>query len=218
MTARGVGPVPDRVGTSASLDFSAREAQLAAHVREILALLGEDPDRAGLIGTPGRVAKSLRALTSGYMLDLAEVVNGALYEDHYNELVLIRDVEFYSLCEHHMLPFFGRAHVAYRPVGRIVGLSKIPRILEMYARQLQVQERLTRETAEAVRAATASPAVGVVVEAEHMCIAMRGVAKPRNVTVTSCLLGDFETYPELRDELLAALQPGRNDGSYDRKR
>jgi GTP cyclohydrolase IA len=184
--------------------------EIADHVRAILALLGEDPLRPGLVDTPHRVARALSDLTSGSFFDLDQVVNGALFEDQSNECIVVRDLEFHSLCEHHLLPFFGRAHVAYRPAGHILGLSKVGRIVAMYAQRLQVQERLTREVAEAIRRATRSSGVGVVIEAEHMCMAMRGLRKPGAVAVTTCAVGDFDDAPHLRLELLDVLPRARH--------
>jgi GTP cyclohydrolase IA len=193
------------VAPEALEDEEEREARIAYHVAEILRLLGEDIARPGLIDTPRRVAKSLRDVTSGDAVAPETVIKGALFEDPYNDIVLIRDVEFFSLCEHHLLPFYGHAHVAYRPHGRILGLSKIPRLVDMYSRRLQVQERMTGQIAAAVRDATGSPGVGVVIEASHTCIAMRGIRATGSVAVTSCLLGDFEADATLRSELLSAL-------------
>ncbi len=182
------------------------EAALASLVRGALVALGEDPAREGLVETPERVARSLSDLTSGYRQTLESIVGDALFAEEYDELVLVRDIEFYSLCEHHLLPMFGKAHVAYLPRGCVVGLSKLPRIVEMYARRLQVQERLTREVAEAVDKALSPRGVGVVIEAEHMCMSMRGVQKPGSRTVTSCLLGVLDTDPSRRAEFLSLVR------------
>ncbi len=182
------------------------EARLTALARGMLEALGEDPSRDGLRDTPSRVARSLAFLTSGYRQTVQEVVGEALYAEEYDELVLVRDITFHSLCEHHMLPFFGVAHVAYLPDKRVLGLSKLPRIVEMYARRLQVQERLTRQVAEAVATALRPRGVGVVIEAEHLCMVMRGVQKPGSRTVTSSLIGALDTDPTHRAEFLALVR------------
>ncbi len=182
------------------------EAALAALTRETIVALGEDPTREGLLETPQRVARSLAYLTGGYRQTLEGIVGNALFAEDYDELVLVRDVPFYSLCEHHLLPIIGKVHLGYLPNGCVVGLSKLPRIVEMYARRLQVQERLTREIAEAIDKALRPQGVGVVVEAEHLCMAMRGVQKPGSRTVTSCLLGELEGNPARRSEFLALVR------------
>jgi GTP cyclohydrolase I len=179
-----------------------REAELAALVRRQLELLGEDPDRSGLLKTPERVAKSLQFLTRGYAQDAAAVIGDALYEETHESMVMVRDIELYSLCEHHLLPFFGRAHVAYIPNGRIVGLSKMARIVDVYARRLQVQERLTEQVARALESALHPRGVGVVIEAQHLCMMMRGVEKQNSRTITSALRGSFRDDAKTRDEFL----------------
>jgi GTP cyclohydrolase I len=171
-------------------------------VRRQLELLGEDPDREGIRRTPERVAKSLAWLTRGYSLDVADVVGDALFAEQHRQMVMVRDVDFYSLCEHHMLPFYGKAHVAYIPNGRIVGLSKLPRIVEVYARRLQVQERLTEQIADAIERVLKPLGVGVVLEGEHLCMMMRGVEKQGSKTITSALRGTFRECPMTRDEFL----------------
>ena len=171
-------------------------------VRRQLELLGEDPDRDGLLKTPERVARSLAWLTRGYAMDVREVVGDALFAEAHENMVVVRDIELYSLCEHHMLPFFGKAHVAYIPNGRIVGLSKLPRIVEMFARRLQVQERLTDQVASAIDDVLAPRGVGVVIEAYHMCMMMRGVEKQNSRTITSALRGVFRDDGKTRDEFL----------------
>jgi GTP cyclohydrolase IA len=178
-------------------------ARLEAAARELLIGVGEDPERDGLLDTPARVSKSLQFLTSGYHMDPHQVIGDALFEVEYDDLVLVRDIEFYSLCEHHLLPFFGRAHVAYIPQGHVVGLSKIPRLVEVFARRLQVQERLTREVAECIQELLNAQGVGVVVEASHLCMMMRGVEKQQSTTRTSALLGLLRTDDRLRAEFLA---------------
>jgi GTP cyclohydrolase I len=171
--------------------------------RGLITALGEDPEREGLLETPERVSRSLSDLTAGYRQTLEDVVGDALFAEDYDELVLVRDIAFYSLCEHHLLPIIGQAHVAYLPDGCVVGLSKLPRIVDMFAHRLQVQERLTRQIAEAVDQALRPRGVGVVIAAEHMCMAMRGVQKTGTRTVTSCLLGEIDADPNRRAEFLA---------------
>jgi GTP cyclohydrolase I len=176
--------------------------ELEALVHRQLELIGEDPARDGLVRTPHRVAESLRWLTRGYEMDVAEVVNGAVFAEAHENMVMVRDIEVYSLCEHHMLPFYGRAHIAYVPNGRIIGLSKLPRIVEIFARRLQVQERLTEQIADAVDEALAPAGVGVVLECEHLCMMMRGVEKQNSKTISSELRGSFRDDSRTRDEFL----------------
>jgi GTP cyclohydrolase I len=171
-------------------------------VREILRAIGEDPDRPGLLRTPERVASTWRALTSGYEQEPVEVLRRAVFEEECHEMVMVRDIELYSLCEHHLLPFFGKCHIAYLPQGKIVGLSKLARLVDVYARRLQVQERLTTQIAEALRDALDPVGVGVVIEARHLCMMMRGVEKQASLAVTSCLLGAFRDDPRTRNEFL----------------
>jgi GTP cyclohydrolase IA len=180
----------------------APDLTIAPHVRAILAELGEDPDREGLLKTPERVDKSYRFLTRGYSQTLDEVIGDALFEEAHESMILVKDIEFYSLCEHHMLPFFGRAHVAYIPHGRIMGLSKAARIVDMFARRLQVQERLTDQIADAIMDALQPRGVGVVIEASHLCMMMRGVEKQSSRTVTSALRGIFRDDQRTRNEFL----------------
>lgn len=187
-------------------DVAPDEAALAALTREMIVALGEEPAREGLLETPRRVARSLSFLTSGYRQTLEAIVGNALFAEDYDELVLVRDVPFYSMCEHHLLPIIGKVHLGYLPDGCVVGLSKLPRIVEMYARRLQVQERLTREIAEAIDKALRPRGVGVVIEAEHLCMAMRGVQKPGSSTVTSCLLGALDHDPDRRAEFLSLVR------------
>jgi GTP cyclohydrolase I len=172
-------------------------------VRQQLAMVGEDPDREGLLRTPERVAKAMAWLTRGYRDDVRTLVGNAIFEEPHENMVMVRDIELYSLCEHHLLPFFGRAHIAYVPAGRIVGLSKLPRIVDMFARRLQVQERLTEEIAAAIEEVLAPRGVGVVIEAAHLCMMMRGVEKQSSKTITSALRGIFRTDARTREEFLS---------------
>jgi GTP cyclohydrolase IA len=171
-------------------------------IRQLLAELGEDPSREGLLDTPKRVEKSLRFLTQGYAADVDAVLNNALFTVDYNEMVIVKDIDFYSLCEHHLLPFFGRCHVAYIPQGRVLGLSKIPRLVEIFSRRLQVQERLTNQIAETLREKIRPLGVGIVMEASHLCMSMRGVEKQNSVAVTSAMLGVFQHDARTRMEFL----------------
>jgi GTP cyclohydrolase I len=175
----------------------------------MLPYLGEDPGREGLLRTPARVAKSMRWLTRGYGKSVEEVVGNAVFEEKHESMVLVRDIEVYSLCEHHMLPFFGKAHIAYYPDGRIIGLSKLPRIVDVFARRLQVQERMTDQIADALMAVLEPMGVGVVVEAYHLCMMMRGVQKQNSKTVTSALRGIFRDDAKTRDEFLRLVHGGR---------
>jgi len=177
-------------------------AEFEGLVRRQLELLGEDPDRDGLLKTPQRVANALAWLTRGYSLDARAVIGDALFEETHESMVMVRDIELYSLCEHHLLPFFGKAHVAYIPNSRIVGLSKLPRIVDVYARRLQVQERLTEQIAQAVEDVLRPKGVGVVVECFHLCMMMRGVEKQNSKTITSAVRGSFRADPKTRDEFL----------------
>ncbi len=179
-----------------------RNDPLCDLIRKELAEIGEDPGREGLLRTPERVAAALRFLTQGYAMDLESLLNGAVFEEKCDEMVVVKDIELFSLCEHHMLPFVGKAHVAYVPRGRIVGLSKIPRIVDMFSRRLQVQERLTLEIAGALQGALDPKGVGVVIEAAHLCMMMRGVEKQNSKAVTSCMLGCFKSDPRTRAEFL----------------
>jgi GTP cyclohydrolase I len=178
---------------------------LSEHFHDVLSLLGEDPDREGLLRTPQRVARSLAYLTNGYALDASAILSNAVFASDTDEMVVVKDIEIYSLCEHHLLPFFGRAHVAYLPARHIVGLSKLARIVDVFARRLQVQERMTTQIASAVNEALKPQGVGVVVEAQHLCMMMRGVAKQNSSTVTSCMLGRFRSDVKTRHEFLEIL-------------
>ena len=171
-------------------------------IREQLVRIGEDPNREGLVDTPRRVEKSLRWLTRGYDLDVAEALGGALFEEKHDSMVMVKDIELYSLCEHHLLPFFGKAHIAYIPNGRVVGLSKLPRVVDVFARRLQLQERLTEQIAGAIQDTLEPRGVGVVVEAYHLCMMMRGVEKQNSKTITSAVHGVFREDMRTRDEFL----------------
>ncbi len=179
---------------------------IASAMEEVLRQLGEDPKREGLLKTPERVEKALRFLTSGYQKDLRQVVNGAMFSVKDDEMVIVKDIEFFSMCEHHMLPFFGKVHVAYLPKQRVVGLSKIPRIVDMFARRLQLQERMTQEIAQSLQDVLDPLGVGVVCEARHFCMMMRGVEKQHSGAVTSAMLGAFRSHKETRDEFLSLLR------------
>ena len=175
-------------------------------IQRLLIELGEDPAREGLVQTPRRVDKALRFLTSGYQADIDEVLNGALFSVDYSEMVIVRDIDFYSLCEHHLLPFFGKCHVAYIPNKKVIGLSKIPRLVDIFARRLQLQERLTNQIAETITAKISPLGVAVVIEATHLCMAMRGVEKQNSYTITSAMLGAFREQSRTRMEFLELLK------------
>ena len=179
---------------------------IAELVRRMLQLIGEDPSRDGLRHTPERFEKALRFLTSGYQQDPEKLLNGAMFSVCYDQMVLVKDIEIYSLCEHHMLPFFGKCHVAYIPDKKVVGLSKIPRLVNMFARRLQIQERLTNQIASAIQQKIAPLGVGVVVEARHLCMVMRGVEKQNSQTVTSAMLGSFRENVQTREEFLSLIR------------
>jgi GTP cyclohydrolase I len=186
------------------------EPNLAPLIRDLLEGLGEDPTREGLASTPARVDKALKFLTSGYRADVHKIVNGALYQVKYDEMVVVRDIEFFSLCEHHMLPFFGKMHVAYLPKTKVIGLSKIPRIVDVFARRLQIQERLTQEVAQVIQEIVDPVGVGVICEARHFCMMMRGVEKQHSGAMTSAMLGAFRTRKKTRDEFLALVNHRSN--------
>jgi GTP cyclohydrolase I len=211
-TARAADDIAGEIGRSEHADqepWAAAGGRVEAAVREILTEIGEDPTRQGLVGTPERVHRMYTELTAGYHVDPERLVNGAIFDVDYSEMVVVKDIPFYSLCEHHLLPFFGTAAVAYIPRGRVIGLSKIPRVVEMYARRLQVQERLTQEVADFLEARLAPQGVGVVVEATHLCAVMRGVRKPGTIMTTSAVLGLFRTRDRTRAEFFAHLErPG----------
>jgi GTP cyclohydrolase I len=178
--------------------------------RELLVRIGEDPARDGLLDTPERVEKSMAFLTRGYSMDASSVLNDALFDVDYDEMVIVRDVEFFSLCEHHLLPFFGKAHIAYVPNGKVIGLSKIPRLVDVFARRLQVQERLTTQIADSICEAIDPQGVAVIMEAQHLCMMMRGVEKQHSTTVTSAMRGVFKTQQQTRNEFLSLV---RRNGS-----
>ena len=185
------------------------DSSFAPLIRRVIGELVDDPSREGLARTPERVEKALRFLTSGYHSDVRQVVNGALFAVKYDEMVIVKDIEFFSLCEHHLLPFFGKVHVAYLPKGHVIGLSKIPRIVDVFARRLQIQERLTQEIAQAIQNIIDPVGVGVICEARHFCMMMRGVEKQHSGAVTSAMLGAFRDRKTTRDEFLALVgRPG----------
>lgn len=179
---------------------------LTGHYRQIIEQLGEDPNREGLVDTPARAAKAMQFLTRGYSESLEELVNGAVFESSMDEMVVVQDIELYSLCEHHLLPFIGKCHIAYIPQGKVLGLSKFARIVDMYARRLQIQESLTREIAEAIERVTNASGVAVVIEAKHMCMMMRGVEKQNSLMKTSMMLGSFRKSQATRTEFLTLIQ------------
>ncbi|HEX6939061.1 MAG TPA: GTP cyclohydrolase I FolE [Longimicrobiales bacterium] len=200
------GQVPAR---GPAVEPAPAQAELERLVRRMLELLGEDPARPGLAATPRRVATALRWLTQGYARDADDAIGDALFEERHDSMVLVKDIELYSLCEHHMLPFYGRAHVAYIPDGRIVGLSKLARLVDVFARRLQVQERLTDQIADALSRVLRPRGVAVVVEAQHLCMMMRGVEKQNSKTITSAMRGEFATSPMTREEFLRLALRGR---------
>lgn len=182
-----------------------RIERLTAHYRGLVDVIGEDPERDGLKDTPARAARALVTLTRGYGQDVDEVVNGAIFESDADDMVIVKDIELYSLCEHHLLPFFGRCHVGYIPTGKVIGLSKIARIVDLFARRLQIQERLTKQIAETILSKTGAEGVGVVIEARHLCMMMRGVEKQNSVMTTSAMLGSFREELNTRNEFLSLL-------------
>jgi GTP cyclohydrolase I len=186
------------------------EGGIAPLVKELLAKLGEDPEREGLARTPERVEHALRFLTSGYRIDVQKIINNALYEVKYDEMVVVKDIEFFSMCEHHLLPFYGKIHVAYLPRNRVLGLSKIPRIVDAFARRLQIQERLTQQVAQTIQQAADPVGVGVICEARHFCMMMRGVEKQHSGAMTSAMLGGFRDKKKTRDEFLALVNHKSN--------
>ncbi len=183
--------------------------KVAENVKSILKEMGEDTEREGLIKTPIRVAKAYEYLTSGYTKDIKTVLNGAIFKEKYNEMIIVKDIEFYSMCEHHMLPFYGKIHIAYIPNGKVVGLSKIPRIVDVFARRLQIQERMTQEIADTLNEYLSPLGVGVVAEAYHMCMMMRGVEKQQSYTITSAMFGSFKTDQRTREEFMELISHKR---------
>lgn len=199
--------------THATVETSGLEAASTQDLyREILTRIGEDPTRDGLLRTPERMEKSMAFLTRGYKMDVTEVLHDALFDVDYDEMVIVKDVEFFSMCEHHLLPFFGKAHIAYVPNGKVIGLSKIPRLVDVFSRRLQVQERLTRQVGEAITEAINPQGVAVILEAQHLCMMMRGVEKQHSSTVTSAMLGVFKTQLQTRNEFLSLVR--RNGSSF----
>jgi GTP cyclohydrolase IA len=195
----------ERASTLTHFETSTSGDPIEQATRDILEHLGEDPSRDGLLATPRRVAKSLRFLTGGYRQDVDKVLNGALFDVCYDEMVIVKDIEVFSLCEHHLLPFFGRCHVAYIPSNKVIGLSKLPRLVDVFARRLQVQERLTTEIAYTIMNKIKPLGVGVVIEAKHLCMIMRGVEKQNSIAVTSTMLGSFRDDRRTREEFLSLL-------------
>jgi GTP cyclohydrolase I len=189
------------------MNLTSNKPGIKSLIKNILHAIGEDPKREGLLKTPERVEKSLKFLTSGYDVDIDQLVNDALYNESYDEMVIVKNIDFYSLCEHHMLPFFGKCHVAYLPNGKIIGLSKVPRLVDAYGRRLQVQERLTTQIAHCIADIVKPTGVGVVIEATHLCMSMRGVEKQNSYTTTSSMLGSFKKDPRTRGEFLSLLTP-----------
>ncbi len=182
---------------------------IAELMRKVIVLLGEDPNREGLRKTPERFEKALKYLTSGYQQNMESLLNGATFSVHYDEMVVVKDIEFFSLCEHHLLPFFGKAHVAYLPNKRVLGLSKIARLVNMYGRRLQIQERMTSQIAEAIQEKISPEGVGVIIEARHLCMQMRGVEKQHGQAVTSAMLGSFRHNKQTRDEFLSLVRSNK---------
>lgn len=190
------------------IQSKASSISIASNIREVISALGEDPERQGLLRTPERTEKAFRYLTSGYSADVKKIVNGALFDVKYDEVVIVRDIEFFSLCEHHLLPFFGKVHVAYLPDQKVIGLSKIPRIVDVFARRLQIQERLTQQVAETIQQLVHPVGVGVICEARHFCMMMRGVEKQHSGAVTSAMLGAFRDNKATRNEFLSLVSQG----------
>jgi GTP cyclohydrolase I len=201
-----------RVVKPISEPVSLTDATTEELLRELLVRLDEDPEREGLLRTPERMEKALKYLTKGYQEDPEELLKGALFTVDYDEMVIVKDVEMFSLCEHHMLPFFGKVHVAYIPKGKVIGLSKIPRLIDAFARRLQVQERLTTQIAECIQSAIHPEGVGVVIEARHLCMMMRGVEKQHSSAVTSSMLGSFRDQQQTREEFLSLIRQKSNNG------
>ncbi len=204
-------PTAKRVGRHRVVRADGRPAEvedLQGLIADLLAMLGEQPRRDGLLKTPERVAKALRFMTQGYQQDIERLLNGALFPIDYDEMVIVKDIDFFSLCEHHLLPFFGKCHVGYIPNKKVVGLSKIPRVVDAFSRRLQVQERLTVQIAETLQSKLNAHGVGVVIEARHLCMMMRGVEKQNTIAVTSSMLGVFRSQQQTRDEFLKLIRQG----------
>lgn len=197
---------------AAKNDVRVSEASLADLYREALLRIGEDPERDGLKRTPERMEKAIKFLARGYNEDPDQLLQGALFDVDYDEMVIVKDIEMFSLCEHHLLPFYGKVHVAYIPKGKVIGLSKIPRLVDVFARRLQVQERMTKEIAETIQRAINPIGVGVVVEARHLCMMMRGVEKQHSATVTSSMLGAFREEQQTREEFLSLIRSSKPNG------
>jgi GTP cyclohydrolase IA len=198
------------MGAPTSEIISAASLTTQELYRELLLRIGEDPTRDGLLNTPERMEKSMAFLTRGYAMDVKAVLHEALFDVEYDEMVIVRDVEFFSMCEHHLLPFFGKAHIAYVPNGKVIGLSKIPRLVDVFARRLQVQERLTTEIADAISEAIDPQGVAVIMDAQHLCMMMRGVEKQHSATVTSAMRGVFKTQLQTRNEFLSLVRHNSN--------
>jgi GTP cyclohydrolase IA len=203
---------PRRKRSARGAAAPAPDGPIAAHVRAVLQAIGEDPARDGLLKTPDRVERSFRFLTKGYSEDIDALLKSAVFDVDYDEMVVVKNIEVFSMCEHHLLPFFGRAHVAYLPKGKVIGLSKIPRLVDAFARRLQVQERMTVQIAEALQEKLHPRGVGVVVEAMHLCMIMRGVEKQHSVAVTSCMLGGFRDQHQTREEFLGLIHSPKHNG------
>lgn len=200
---RSIADEADRLALDEGVSERGTNPELEATITNMLTLLGEDVGREGLLRTPRRVARALETLTSGYQMSLDAIINNAIFSEQYDEIVSIRNIHFFSMCEHHLLPFFGIANIGYIPNGKVIGLSKIPRIVDMFARRLQLQERLTTQIANCLNEVLQPRGVAVVMEARHLCMMMRGVEKQDSLTVTSCMLGDFRTSAQTRNEFLA---------------
>jgi GTP cyclohydrolase IA len=203
---QAIGQITDRATDQATEPLTLESASIEDLYRELLVRIGEDPMRDGLLRTPERMEKSMQFLTRGYTMDATEVLQKALFDVDYDEMVIVKDIEFFSMCEHHLLPFFGKAHIAYVPNGKVIGLSKIPRLVDVFSRRLQVQERLTRQIAEAIESAIQPQGVAIIIEAQHLCMMMRGVEKQHSSTVTSAMLGVFKTQLQTRNEFLSLVR------------
>src|SRR6201992_2880014 len=210
-TSANPGETPPEIAPEAA-QIPLAQASMQQIYAELLLRIGEDPTRDGLLRTPERMEKSMAFLTRGYAMNVTDVLHEALFDVDYDEMVIVKDIEFFSQCEHHLLPFFGKAHIAYVPNGKVIGLSKIPRLVDVFARRLQVQERLTRQIGEAITEAIHPQGVAVILEAQHLCMMMRGVEKQHSLTVTSAMLGVFKTQLQTRNEFLSLVR--RNGSSF----